>query len=234
MASDLAVEELASTAGAASAPTALRMIHEVALDCTRTARARPDRDVKPQNIMVFADGRAALGDFGLALRRSGDTRLHRGRHVGYIAPEQAFARARFSSDMFSLGLIAYEVLTGLPDLAVRNAARALSHLHRERCPSRCARCCARRRSSTQPRYADASSSRTRSRRRSPRSKRTRTAPRRRRRLRLPTSPLAVSARRPGARRTRSRAALRGHRWARSDREQSALSVVRQRGNSSRT
>jgi len=63
--------------------------------------------------MIFADGRAALGDFGASRFAAPVTRAYtEAGTFGYIAPEQAYGRARFSSDVFSLGLIAYEVLTG--------------------------------------------------------------------------------------------------------------------------
>jgi serine/threonine-protein kinase len=71
------------------------------------------RDVKPDNIMIFADGRAAIGDFGASRFSLGATRKYtEAGTIGYMAPEQAYGRVRFASDVFSLGLIAYELLTG--------------------------------------------------------------------------------------------------------------------------
>jgi serine/threonine-protein kinase len=71
------------------------------------------RDVKPENVVIFPDGRAALADFGEWRFAKGPTQIHtEAGTFGYIAPEQAYGRARLSSDVFSLGLIAYEVLTG--------------------------------------------------------------------------------------------------------------------------
>jgi len=72
------------------------------------------RDVKPENIFIFADGRAALGDFGASRFSKGATRTYtEAGTLGYMAPEQAYGRVRFASDVFSLGLIAYELLTGV-------------------------------------------------------------------------------------------------------------------------
>jgi hypothetical protein len=72
------------------------------------------RDVKPENILIYADGRAALADFGASkfAKGAGQTFTEAGT-LGYMAPEQAYGRPRYSSDVFSLGLIAYEQLTGI-------------------------------------------------------------------------------------------------------------------------
>jgi serine/threonine-protein kinase len=66
MATDLAQSNLAEYGLARrSAPTALRVIREVARGLAYAHGQRVlHRDVKPENIMIFADGRAALGDFG--------------------------------------------------------------------------------------------------------------------------------------------------------------------------
>ncbi len=72
------------------------------------------RDVKPQNILIFEDGRAALGDFGASCfaKPIGHTYSEVGT-LGYIAPEQAYGRPTLASDVFPLGMIAYELLTGV-------------------------------------------------------------------------------------------------------------------------
>ncbi len=74
------------------------------------------RDLKPQNIMVDAGGRVVLMDFGLArsMELAGLTRT--GMLMGtpdYMSPEQARAeKVDMRSDLFSLGIIFYEMLTG--------------------------------------------------------------------------------------------------------------------------
>ena len=71
------------------------------------------RDVKPDNILIFEDGRAALSDFGASRVAAKMTKTYTDAGtLGYMAPEQAYGRARLASDVFSLGLIAYELLTG--------------------------------------------------------------------------------------------------------------------------
>jgi len=79
------------------------------------------RDIKPQNIMIDVDGRVLLTDFGIAQAPEGGSgggeRLTRtGIFMGtpeYISPEQASAqRVDGRSDLYSLGIATYEVITG--------------------------------------------------------------------------------------------------------------------------
>lgn len=72
------------------------------------------RDIKPGNIILFGDDTAKLGDFGIAkvLERAGKSiGTDAGTH-GYFAPEQIYGHPSFASDIFSLGLVFYEMITG--------------------------------------------------------------------------------------------------------------------------
>jgi serine/threonine-protein kinase len=76
------------------------------------------RDVKPHNIMIDSDGRVLLTDFGIAQapESSGERLTRTGIFMGtpeYISPEQASAqRVDGRSDLYSLGIATYEIITG--------------------------------------------------------------------------------------------------------------------------
>jgi len=71
------------------------------------------RDVTPQNVLVMADGRLVLTDFGLAIERDDKTTVMGGTPA-YMPPEAARGeRSDQRSDVFQLGMIMHEVLTGV-------------------------------------------------------------------------------------------------------------------------
>jgi len=73
------------------------------------------RDVKPSNILIAHDGRVVLGDFGLALDLHDGSLGETFGTPHYISPEQASrsANAVPQSDLYSLGVILYEMLVGV-------------------------------------------------------------------------------------------------------------------------
>lgn len=74
------------------------------------------RDVKPQNMMLLQDGTIKVTDFGIARFSNTETRTMTDKAIGsvhYIAPEQARGeRTDGKSDVYSIGVMLYEMLTG--------------------------------------------------------------------------------------------------------------------------
>ncbi len=102
------------------------------------------RDVKPENLLLAADGQVLLSDFGIATvaqnSRSQGTQEAMGT-VTYMAPEQIQGKPRPASDLYALGVIVYEWLTGDPPFSGPFGEIATQHLFappqplRERVPT---------------------------------------------------------------------------------------------------
>ena len=90
------------------------------------------RDIKPQNIMVLRDGSVRVTDFGIAcLENSAQTLTQEALgSVHYISPEQARGeRSGARSDIYSAGVVLYEMLTGrLPFVGDSAVSVAIQHL----------------------------------------------------------------------------------------------------------
>lgn len=96
------------------------------------ARGVVHRDIKPGNLLVTAEGKVKLTDFGIARGDTSVTLTQTGMVMGtaqYISPEQASGQpAGFPSDLYALGVVAYECLAGQPPFTGDSpVALALAH-----------------------------------------------------------------------------------------------------------
>ncbi len=94
------------------------------------------RDLKPQNVMLEKSGRVVVMDFGLARSLSADGMTQTGALMGtmeYMSPEQAMAgEVDQRSDIFAVGLIFFELLTGKMPYKADTALASLLKRSRER------------------------------------------------------------------------------------------------------
>ncbi len=99
------------------------------------------RDIKPQNILLTRDGSVKVTDFGIAIAGDGATVTIGNEIIGsvqYFSPEQARGEvAGKKSDLYSLGIILYEILTGkVPYSGESPVAVAMKHLQEQIIPPR--------------------------------------------------------------------------------------------------
>ena len=123
--------------GALDTQEALAYAIEIARGLTVAhARNMVHRDIKPQNVLIDAEGRAKLTDFGISRQLEQDGMTATGRVLGttdYVAPEQAMGHpVDIRSDIYSLGVVLYEMLIGqVPFHADSQVGVAMKHVNEE-------------------------------------------------------------------------------------------------------
>ena len=99
------------------------------------------RDIKPQNVMILEDGRVKITDFGIAMALNNNELTQTNSVMGsvhYLPPEQASGSgSTIKSDIYSLGILMFELLTGRVPFKGENAVEiAIKHM-KDQIPSVC-------------------------------------------------------------------------------------------------
>lgn len=121
----------AGAMGLEEAVAATKDVTDALVDLAR--RGVVHRDIKPENTLLL-DGHWCLGDFGISRYAEATTATHTRKHAltaAYAAPERWRAeRATAATDVYSLGVMSYEMLCGTRPFAGSREALREAHLHR--------------------------------------------------------------------------------------------------------
>jgi serine/threonine-protein kinase len=126
--------------GGTLAPVKAAEIAEKVAEALMAAHAQGviHRDIKPANVMVTRDGHVKVMDFGIARMLAGPDTVEQTAAVlgtaAYLSPEQAQGQAVDArSDLYSLGVVLYEMLTGKPPFT-GDSAMAVAYKHVQETP----------------------------------------------------------------------------------------------------
>ncbi|KAA6381411.1 MAG: putative Serine/threonine-protein kinase Nek3 [Streblomastix strix] len=88
------------------------------------------RDIKPENIFLMADGTVRIGDFGLAKQLLDKDYYAKAQGTKfYFAPEIYIeGKMRFESDVYSVGVVIFELLTGKHPFATGNEQETIDNI----------------------------------------------------------------------------------------------------------
>ncbi|MBC8204167.1 serine/threonine protein kinase [bacterium] len=96
------------------------------------------RDIKPQNILVSKEGQVKISDFGLATLEDSPSLTYQGVVIGtpaYMSPEQAAGKkVDFRTDIFSLGVVFFEILSGVSVFKADSVSKSLRKIISEPIP----------------------------------------------------------------------------------------------------
>ncbi len=127
------LDDLLSQHKAFPAPVAQLILSEVARGLDYAHREGViHRDIKPANIMVDQKGQSIVMDFGIARAAETEHFTQTGATIGtpaYMSPEQCHgAETSAASDQYSLGILAYELLTGAPPFTGTPIELQIAHM----------------------------------------------------------------------------------------------------------
>lgn len=136
------LKSLIKKRGALSIPEVLDIMLQISsgLACAHNSYII-HRDIKPQNILILDDGRVKITDFGIAMALNKEEVTQTNSVMGsvhYLPPEQANGSgSTIKSDIYSLGILMYELLTGKLPFKGENAVEIAIKQMKEQIPSVC-------------------------------------------------------------------------------------------------
>ena len=129
------LEQVIKDAGRLPLPIVRSILYQVGSALAYAHRFKVvHRDIKPANILLDEDGNAVVTDFGIAKAAEGPSHTHTGFMVGtpaYMSPEQCSGgEVSGASDQYSLGAVAYEMITGMAPFTGSTYSVIQAHVER--------------------------------------------------------------------------------------------------------